>query len=402
MDKQHVPQLPKQTGFDELDKLDIDQPRTFIKSLARYNHDIGKYNLSPVMTEQELKKQIYYTLKANPPRKINEVQWGIKDLLNDFERSYEEGSKLPEALVENGVAIANAVFNHSSAALKAFSVATDYIKDRLKDKAVDAGVLNIMTQHDTNQYFSCQKKRYDEAVTQGRGDKTFMTYMEKKADKNFAAKLTTNIILFSVAIAQNSCPFFTPVGMLFTVIIWLNEKDKERQRESDYELAVKLVDERDRIRQKAQRLIDFRNRTEQEGQLMSDKKQDSEDESWFGYWWDTNKRVAYYVTFGQIASLSHQASARVEQYLDNEMILQGLAFGRIKTTLLKDNKADGKVVWDNLDWHKLLEDDKLMKNINDFWKKALNLNENSTTNQVRHSDTVATGTNARNVPKKTT
>lgn len=383
-------------NFEELDQLKDGQPRTFVRSVARYNNDTGKYRKTAVMTKEQLEREIYYTFKANPPPKIKEKSWDIKDLLDDFEKYNQEVSSIPEALVENGVALANAVLNHSSAALSAFDIAQDFLKEKVTGTALEGGILNIMTQ-EKGQYWSSQQEAYDDAVKQKRADKVFVKYMEKKADKSFVAKLASDFILFSVAIATGTCPFFTPVGMLFTVVVWLNEKQEEDRKKKDYELAKGICDKFDQIRAKTQTLLDARSRNEQESMLIHNATQDSKDESWFGYWWDEKASVAYYVTFGQIYQLWAKADTRIEKYLDNELVLQGLAFGRIKTTMVKGNK----IIQDNLKWDEKLKDDELMKEINEFWRGALDREERSSVQSVpstsRFTGSKGVGANSRYV-----
>ena len=71
-------------NFEELDQLKDGQPRTFVRSVARYNNDTGKYRKTAVMTKEQLEREIYYTFKANPPPKIKEKSTRFSDPVNTF------------------------------------------------------------------------------------------------------------------------------------------------------------------------------------------------------------------------------------------------------------------------------------------------------------------------------
>lgn len=104
--------------------------------------------------------------------------------------------------------------------------------------------------------------------------------LESKAEQKFVRGFGTQFVLLSLSIAKGAgFPPTFPVALFFTVILYIHNKNEEKRQMMEKELATKLVERAEEIREKALAKVDERHRNELERFLLTQEKHEIEDKN---------------------------------------------------------------------------------------------------------------------------
>lgn len=341
---------PFELGYRWLPGAASGEPDVCLAETIKYDRATGVYGETPKLNEEEILKQAQYMFDTTPPPSIIAARWSEQRLYQRFQAEDKDQIFFPSFLPK-ALSLANAVLGASSAAFSVLDVAKDYVKD-LGEEAGLKTVMDIVVQEEN--LLPEQKQLREQRKN------------EKKPDKAFMVEFGSSFILFSVALASGSCPFATIPGMLFTVIVWLNEREKARKADADKQLAKSIMEKYDSIRQRTQDALDRRHLRKLRQIVATNHKQDLQDAELYGHY-HLNKQVIAVrkldieVMRSVAVRCEYEACTGVFRriILDRELALHAFSYLRIDPRPYKDLQA----------LESALSSKKTA--ILEFWKKAL-------------------------------
>lgn len=278
MSKTKTSFVPKadEGGYRWLPGVASREPDVCLAETIKYDRATGIYERTPELTEEQILKQAQYMFDATPPPSIVAAKWTEQRLYQQFQAEDKTGIFLP-SFIPKALSLANAVLSTSSAAFSVLDVAKDYVKDLGKEAGLKT-VMDIVVQE--KNLLPEQEKLREQRKK------------EKDPDKAFMVEFGSSFILFSVALASGSCPFATIPGMLFTVVVWLNEREKARKADANKQLAKSIMEKYDSIRRRTQDALDRRHLRELRGIVATSHKQDLQDAELYGHYHLNNEVIA--------------------------------------------------------------------------------------------------------------
>lgn len=324
--------VPKadELGYRWLPGVASGEPDVCLAETIKYDRATGIYENTPELTEEQILKQAQYMFDTTPPPSIIAAKWSEQRLYQQFQAEDKDHIFFPSFLPK-ALSLANAVLSTSSAAFSVLEVAKDYVKDLGKEAGLKT-VMDIVVQE--KNLLPEQEKLREQRKS------------EKNPDKAFMVEFGSSFILFSVALASGSCPFATIPGMLFTVIVWLNEREKARKAEANKQLAKSIMEKYDSIRRRTQDALDRRHLRELRRIVATSHKQDLQDAELYGHY-HLNKEVIAVrkldieVMRSVAVRFEYEACKGVFRriVLDRELALHAFSYLRINPRPYKDLPA---------------------------------------------------------------
>jgi hypothetical protein len=192
--------------------------------------------------------------KYKPGPTLRPRLWTKEELLTDF-RKQADYSKLATTFAEKFTkTLVDQLTPGANGTVTIIERAVEFVKDKIKEKAIGKIVGSVVqTEH------------------------------ESKAEGKMIRRFGTHFVLASISIATHAAfPVALPITALFTIIIYIGEKEKEKQEQWNKDLAQALDKRMKDIRAKAQEKLDERHIKEIEAILMSGAAHDAWEDAVFG------------------------------------------------------------------------------------------------------------------------
>ena len=155
------------------------------------------------------------------------------------------------------------------------------------------------------------------------------------AGDHFVRSMGTHFVLLSIALANSVVPVTFPVGVLFTVIIYLHEKEQQEQDAWNVALATKLDSVIVDIRKKKKEQLDAKHTNELERFLLSNAQAELQDATVIGTFKVGKKQ--YELSIGDLAQLRDAVDSNLSltPYVTNDDILKACVYSGVTTSSTK-------------------------------------------------------------------
>lgn len=240
-------------------------------------------------------------MEAKPAPQIRARTWTRVDLLRDFQKQpdyFDLKATFVGMVIKK---LAGSLSPDAGGVTTLLDQATEFFKNTIQKEAISKVV-----------GYAVQEK------------------LESKAQGKMIRSFGTQFVLASISFAQGvALPAGIPIGALFTFIIYLDEKEKEKQDKWNNELATKLDDVMEDIRKKAQDKLDKQHVKELERFLLANAAEENVDDSEFGSYQNGDEPEVV-ISIGDAAQIRDNIKANLQNSVSNDDLLKACAAANIK------------------------------------------------------------------------